>query len=945
MAIDSRARAAGPPGGAESSLLERDRELGVLEDLLQRALEGEPGLALIEGPAGIGKSRLLAATREAADAAGFRVLAARGSDLERELPFGVVRQLFDPVLVDPATRARWLTGPAAPAARVFEVPDDGDSSADVSFGILFGLFWLTANVAAEGPLILAIDDLHWCDQASLRFVAYLERRLEGLRVLVAAAARASAQRPDSRLLAEIADDPVAVSIRPSELSATAVAELVRERLGAAAEQHFCAACHQATGGNPLLLRELLKTLQAEGVRPDRAHADAVGAVGPRAVSRTVLLRLARLPAGAVPVARAVAVLGDGAGLPAVATLAELDEPRVADAARALAGAEILRAEPPLGFVHPLVREAVYRELSATERELLHEHAARALVDLGAGPELMAAQLLSVPCRAELWVVTLLREAALAARRRGASESAVAYLRRALEEPPPADQRQQVLLELGLVEGMVNARAAAEHIGQVDDHLLGPQARAQAAAILGRMLLFTDPPQEAATVVQRALADLPAELRGARRSLEALELSTAAFGAEVPDAAERLARVRAAGLGKGLGAAMLSGVAAWDWALRGGTAKECADLALAVLADGRLIAVDAGFMTLVCAGVLVLADRDEALTVCDAAMGGARHMGSMIGVSGVSVWRGWAWLHRGELTEAEDALRQGVEGIGLMEEQNGAGMAYAAGFLTRVLIERGDVDGARAVLTSCPQPIRGSDGDALVRRSTIELLLAEGDRARALAEADLLRDRLGNVENVAWAPWRSLKAQALDGLERRDEALALLEEELAEARRWGAPGSLARTMRLLGTMRRRDGLDLLHEAVEIAAGSPARLEHAKALTALGSALRLARRPSEARAPQRDAFEIATHCGAQRLAAHARTELYAAGGRPRREALTGAESLTPSERRVADLAAEGQGNRDIAQALYVTPKTVEVHLTSIYRKLGIRNRAGLSEALAG
>jgi DNA-binding CsgD family transcriptional regulator len=273
------------------------------------------------------------------------------------------------------------------------------------------------------------------------------------------------------------------------------------------------------------------------------------------------------------------------------------------------------------------------------------------------------------------------------------------------------------------------------------------------------------------------------------------------------------------------------------------------------------------------------------------------------------------------------------------------MAYAAGFLSRVLIERGDVDGARAVLTSCPQPTPGSDGDALVRRSTIELLLAEGDRARALAEADLYRERLGNVENVAWAPWRSLKAQALDGLEQRDEALALLEEELVEARRWGAPGSLARTLRLLGTMRGRDGLDLLHEAVEIADGSPARLEHAKALTALGSALRLARRPSDARAPLRDAFEIASHCGAEPLAEHARTELYAARGRPRREALTGAASLTPSERRIADLAVEGQSNRDIAQTLYVTPKTVEVHLTSIYRKLGIRNRAGLSEALAG
>jgi DNA-binding CsgD family transcriptional regulator len=445
------------------------------------------------------------------------------------------------------------------------------------------------------------------------------------------------------------------------------------------------------------------------------------------------------------------------------------------------------------------------------------------------------------------------------------------------------------------------------------------------------------------VVQGALADLPAERTGTRQALEALELYTVAFGAHVPDAAERLARVRAAGLQRGLGGSMLSAVAAWDWALRGGTAQECSELALALLADGWLIALDAGFMALVAARVLVIADRDEARTVCDSALSAAQQMGSLIGVSSVNVWRGWAWLARGELAEAEDALREGVEGIRLMGEANGAGMAYAAGFVARVLIERGDLDGARAALMSCPEPTPGSDEEAVVRRTTVEHLLAEGHWKPALAEADLHRERLGDVDNVAWAPWRSLTARALEGLGRRDEAQALLEEELVEARRWGAPGSLARTLRLLGAIRHEDGLDLLREAVETADASPARLEHAKALTALGSALRLARKPSDARAPLRDAFEIASHCGAQPLAEHARNELYAAGGRPRRQALTGPESLTPSERRIAQLAAAGQSNRDIARALYVTPKTVEVHLTSVYRKLGIRSRGGLAEAL--
>src|SRR5262249_40754939 len=204
-----------------------------------------------------------------------------------------------------------------------------------------------------------------------------------------------------------------------------------------AERAFCAACHRATAGNPLLLGELLKTLEAEGVRPDAAHANVIRDIGPRAVSHTVLLRLARLSDDALAVARAIAVLGDGARLAVRAALAGLDEQRVADATRALVRAEILRAEPPLGFVHQLVRDAVYRELSPAERELQHERAAEVLTELGAPPELVAAHLLGVPARANQKVAAALRTAGWAARLRGDSESAMSYLRRGPAGAAPA----------------------------------------------------------------------------------------------------------------------------------------------------------------------------------------------------------------------------------------------------------------------------------------------------------------------------------------------------------------------------------------------------------------------------------------------------------------------------------------------------------------------------
>ncbi|MFZ0217994.1 MAG: LuxR C-terminal-related transcriptional regulator, partial [Candidatus Dormiibacterota bacterium] len=237
----------------------------------------------------------------------------------------------------------------------------------------------------------------------------------------------------------------------------------------------------------------------------------------------------------------------------------------------------------------------------------------------------------------------------------------------------------------------------------------------------------------------------------------------------------------------------------------------------------------------------------------------------------------------------------------------------------------------------------SDGDGLCRRSEVELLLVEGRPHEAAEAADEYAARSRRVVNPGWAPWRSFKAQALDRLGRRDEALALLSEELAFARSWGAPGTVAQTLRVLGTMEGGDGLDHLREAVEVAAGSPARLEHGKALAALGTSLRHARRPTDAREPLRGALELATRFGAAPLADRARAELLAAGGRVRSRTLVGPGSLTPGERRVVDLAVEGRSNREIAQTLFITPKTVEVHLSSAYQKLGIRSRQQLGTAL--
>ena len=377
--------------------------------------------------------------------------------------------------------------------------------------------------------MLVVDDVQWGDDPSLRFLAYLRRRLEGLPVLVLCGLRVSELEARKTLLGEIAGDPLTAVVRPGPLSGPAVAALIGGRLREDADDAFAAACHIATGGNPLLLGELLKALEAEHVRPDRAHVDLVADLGPRAASRAVLLRLGRLPEVAATVAHALAVLGDGADLSAVAALAGLDEAAAAGAVAALARAEIVRAEPPLAFVHPVVGAAIRLDVPPGERELQHGRAARLLADMGAPVDQVAAHLRAAPARGEPWVVDTLTGAATGARRKGAADSAVAYLARALAEPPPPERRAGVLLELGLAEALTSGRAAAEHLREAYEALGDPRSRAMAAQVLGRALLFTGFPAESAEMVRRAAAELPPELEDERKALEAFELFSVLFG--------------------------------------------------------------------------------------------------------------------------------------------------------------------------------------------------------------------------------------------------------------------------------------------------------------------------------------------------------------------------------------------------------------------------------
>src|SRR4051812_21822711 len=257
-------------------LLEREAELAAVEAMLGAAQSGDGRLVVVEGSAGMGKTRLLAEARTLAVAAEFEVLTARGGELEGQFAFGIVRQLFEAPLATatPELRAELLAGAAGLSASLFTSAPTSSSgdAAESSFAMLHGLYWLAANFASRKPTLLVVDDLHWADEPSLRWLAYLARRLEGLPLLLLAGTRPLEQANSPTLVSELFADPAAVAIRPGNLGPQSAALLARERLGAEPHPVFAAALQTGSGGNPLFLVALLDALRQEGITPTPEHA-------------------------------------------------------------------------------------------------------------------------------------------------------------------------------------------------------------------------------------------------------------------------------------------------------------------------------------------------------------------------------------------------------------------------------------------------------------------------------------------------------------------------------------------------------------------------------------------------------------------------------------------------------------------------------------------------
>ena len=910
-------------GRAADALLDREHELAVLEQCLQGASAGAGGMVFLEAPAGGGKSRLLSAARELGLESRLRVLTAAGAELEREFPFGLAIQLFEP-LSRGADADELLEPPLALAAAVLG-DDDGSEPmvrAARQYSVIHSLFRATRDLAglstedeAEGLAIL-IDDLHWADRASLRFLVYLVERVTELPIAIVLAAAPGQPSADPQALATLRRAAAGRLLSLAPLGADGVARVVRTRFPRA-DAEFCSASALASGGNPFLLHELVAAVDECEEAPSAAHAAYLGKIVPDAVRDWVAARLDSMPRATRAVAQALAVLGEGASVGRIARLAELDSETVLTAAKQLAAMQLLAPGISPAFAQPLFGAAIEASLAPYERAQAHLRAARVLAEQDASAELIARHLLEAPADDDPAAAAVLREAADAALERAEPERATRLLVRALAEGP-ADPRRRA--ELALAQGQ--ALSAQGEFRAAGDALQAGLAQLDREGELAAEL------SAAYTAAAALVGELRPEALATRDRL--IEDHAGAEGLSAPARAAIAHTV------------VLEG-------LHGAPSRRVAELAELAWDGGALLeSRDAApfSVPLLTTGLVIADDLERALEICDAAL----HSGGDESIQSAHAMlvcaRSWALYEQGRVDEARAGADGTLEGA---PSRGDLPSPSALALLARCSIEEGRLAQAESLVAA----IEGHGSRDPVRWAWVldvraQLRLAQHRAQEALQDAmhagAVLEEQLPDASPGSIA-WRSSAALAHLALGEPRQARALVERELEHARSIGVTRIVIRDLRILGLALagKPGGIEALAEAVALGRSHPSRLEHVRALIDYGAALRRANRRAEAREPLRLGLDLSHRGRAVLLESRARSELIAAGARPRRPTLIGVDSLTTSQRRVAELAAAGLTNRQIAGTLFVTPKTVEFHLRHIYSKLNVTSRDQLATEL--
>ncbi|MGW2048834.1 AAA family ATPase [Streptomyces sp. NPDC001858] len=964
-------------------LREREDASALLAAEAERARAGAGRLVLLRGATGTGRSAVLEAAAVHATRLGLRVLRARCSPDDTELPFSAVLHLLGPVP---------------------EFADFSPSGEDR--GSAARLWRLLRSYADEAPLMVAVDDVHLADEASRRWFVEAARRIDRLPVLLVATERSQYDiDPRPAGLTHALSPSLVRTHTLAPLTDDASADLVRAALPTASDR-ATADCVRASAGSPLLLHALLDDLDGAPrptVVPRTCAAlypgsypaavswwlDSAGATTAE-VARTLAALETPLEPPTSPETTATAdtadatVTADATG--AADTADATDTADTTDAADATDGthtaaacdaagasaavdglaalvAEASGADPArvsgwftamtrLGvlrpdragrprYAHPLLRDAVLGGWSTARRQDAHRAVAQAMLRRGDHVDAVARQLLGSAAAGLPWALRVLRDAATVAVRDGRHGDAVRYLRRALQEPLPDDLRQRLLTELGSLEyACTDAPAGIPRLAEALDLPAEPRDQVRTAIALGTALAGRG---EVRTAVE-ALRRLEARLAGHPELARTLQTASALLSDQdqavrreayrwLTDTAERTPELVGAS-----GRALLVRYAATAGDIAAGEAMRRMRTLLAEPADS----LAEPFLLGTAAAVAQWADElDEAERLVERGLAGQRP----------------SLLHPMERalmdTEWDIAAARGAYGTlllaypGARARHTGSGPANVDGHALLALVETGRTAEARRLADRFD--LRDTPDSWELNRFLYArgvLRFTEGDIAGALH--DFLecgrRQSARAVLSPVVTPWRTAAAECRLELGNPQEALALATEELRLAQVWDTPRTKGRALRVLGRATRgRRGLELGEEAVAVLRDSPAEAELVASLLAHGRQLIDAGERSRGREYLREGAERAERLGNVRLLTHADQVLRTAGARRTTPHHTGSGSLTGSERRIAELAAAGRTNTEIAELLHVARRTVETHLTSTYRKLGIRRRAELGASL--
>ncbi|WP_328610202.1 AAA family ATPase [Amycolatopsis sp. NBC_00345] len=897
-------------------LLERESEIESVAACLRRARAGRGRLVVIGGPLGAGKSQLVHAVRERALGEGVTILQASCALSERDFAYGLVHQLLDSALPLALSEQRGRVFSAATEDQVRE-----------------NLHELVREMSGHNPLLLLVDDAHWADAASLSWLNRLTERLSDLSVVVVITVREGDPLSGQSALRELAGG-AARNLTLGPLSAGATKIAVAEAFGVPGDDSFVRSCHETSAGRPLFLMAILTDLRLLGYHPIAEHAEAVRLLLPAALRQRVLACLRSQSGPVRRFAQALAVLGEQDSRQLLGPLAGLEPADCAEAADTLVRLGLLNPVPPHRFFHHAVRDAAEQSMPADQWAVLHSRLAELLHDGGSPAEDVAAHLVHADHHPAPWTVEVLRTAARSAAARGEVGPATRYLRRALLSCPPEDAgRAALLVDLATAERRFDPLLSAQHLSEALPLFPSAIERCNAAVRIEPLPLGQHPGQ-ALELLEGLRAELggPGGLSGESREIS-LRLEARVRHARHRDPAELADAVdRLAGLGEHpplttVGERELVGSLLFAVTMSGTGSARVTELGERILRSEPAALEQVHSVAPLVVRSLILADALEpAATWLDLVSVGERRAGAPATRVFVTVQRALIAVRRGEPEEAA-----GLAGLAL--DLANPAFPIAAEGCTHALVlaamGTGDAATAARLLGRCRE-YDTSGASWLGKLVRGGLAATAGNHPVALEYFHACGRELDAAgwRNPELVPWRSWAALLHHRLGQQAAAEELIEEEHTRAVEWGTPQGQGRALRVWGTITGgAGGIELLRRSAAVLSGSVNRLEREKTALLLRKATE---RPDPAVPRHRPGPDL-----------DEQWFLPATGAAPR--AATAGGELTGSERRIAELAASGLTNQLIAEEVDVTVRTVEKHLTSVYRKLGVPGRGALPAAM--